>query len=76
MIDFIVSVVIASVVLYIKDHLRFQTEITAKWEIQKKEFEKGKTYFSINCISTPFLAYDTSAIHLLHENENFTNIKW
>ena len=39
-------------------YLRLQIEITDRWEIQEKEFEKGETYFSTNCISTPFLGHD------------------
>ena len=48
-------------VLHIKDLLRLQTEITDRWEIQKREFEKRETYFSTICISTPFLAHDIQA---------------
>ena len=55
------SVPIASAVLYIKHHLRLQAEITDRWEIQKREFEKRETYFLTSCISTPFLAHDIRA---------------
>ena len=70
------SVPIASPVLYIKHHLRLQTEITDRWEIQKMDFEKGETYFLTSCISTPFLAHDIQASESSREKRIATAKKW